>query len=385
MGSQTHSKVPRESLRGIEPCYLVRGEGCRVWDVDGNEYVDFRAGLGPITLGYAYPAVVEAVQKQAADGFVYSYAHPLEVALAKDLIELIPCAEQVRFLKTGGEAMAAAHRLARAYTKRDIILSSGYHGWVNTMTRPGVPEVVQSVYEALPWGDTQAFEDALKRNPENVAAISVACDYVGMDQALGFLGELRRLSDEHGALLIYDEVVTGFRLRTGGAQELFGVIPDLSVFAKGMSNGVPLSCYVGKRDIMETVREAAVSSTFGGDALGLAAARAVIGVYRTEEVIETLWARGEQLHRGVNEIADRNGVDAGFLGYSPLGVFGFRSGDGATDSQLYDRMCAEMFKRGILLYSVCYPCYSHSAEDIDLALNAFDDSFAAMRKDSVWD
>jgi glutamate-1-semialdehyde 2,1-aminomutase len=384
MGSQTHSKVPREVLRDVEPCFLERGTGCRVWDVDGNEYIDFRAGLGPITLGYAYPDVVEAVKAQAELGFVYSYAHPLEVAVAKDLVELIPCAEQVRFLKTGGEAMAAAHRLARAYTKRDVILSCGYHGWVNTMTRAGVPQAIQSVYEALPWGNVDAFEAALRKYPSNVASISVACDYVGMDQATPFLGELRRLCDEHGAVLIFDEIVTGFRLRTGGAQELFGVTPDLAVFAKGISNGVPLSCYVGKRDIMETVRDVVVSSTFGGDTLGLAAARAVIGVYQTNDVIGRLWDRGAQLHEGVREITDRLDIPAGFAGYAPLGVFAFQSGQPESDRENYDRLCGEMFKRGILLYSVCYPSFSHTESDIGVALEAFEDSFQVMKSNGCF-
>lgn len=384
MGSQTHSKVPRESLRDIEPCFLERGSGCRVWDVDGNEYIDFRAGLGPITLGYAYPEVVEAVQRQAADGFVYSYAHPLEVAVARDLVDLIPCAEEVRFLKTGGEAMAAAHRLARCYTKRDVILGCGYHGWVNAMERPGVPEAIQSVYERLPWGDVDAFEAALRRHPFNVAAISVACDYVGMDQAPTFLAELRRLCDEHGAVLIYDEIVTGFRLKTGGAQEHFGVTPDLAVFAKGISNGVPLSCYVGRRDIMETVREVVISSTFGGDTLGLAAARAVIGVYQTNDVVGRLWSRGERLHAGVAEITGRLDVAASFKGLPPLGVFGFDSGDTERNSRNYDRLCGEMFKRGILLYMVCYPSFSHSEADIDEALDAFASSLAVMKADGCF-
>ncbi len=384
MGSQTHSKVPRESLRGIEPCFLERGSGCRVWDVDGNEYIDFRAGLGPITLGYAYPEVVEAVQAQAAEGFVYSYAHPLEVAVAKDLVELIPCAAQVRFLKTGGEAMAAVHRLARAHTKRDVILTCGYHGWVNTMGRPGVPEAIQSVYEKLPWGDVEAFEAALRRYPFNVAAISVACDYVGMGEAKVFLADLRRLCDEHGAVLIFDEIVTGFRLRTGGTQELFEVTPDLAVFAKGISNGAPLSCYLGKREIMETVRDVVISSTFGGDTLGLAAARAVIGVYQTNDVIGRLWERGEQLHSGVTEIAGRLDVEASFAGFPPIGVFAFRSADAVRNTENYNRFCGEMFCRGILLYTVCYPSFSHTEDDIGEALSAFEDSLLVMKADGCF-
>jgi len=225
-----------------------------------------------------------------------------------------------------------------------------------------------------------AYEAALKRHPFNVAAISVACDYIQMDQGKRFLAELRRLCDEHGPVLIFDEIVTGFRLRVGGAQELFGVTPDLAVFAKGISNGVPLSCYVGKREIMEVVRDVVISSTFGGDTLGLAAARAVIGVYQTNDVIGTLWRRGERLHQGFGEIADRLDVEVSFVGYAPLGVLGFRSGDREKNAKNYNRLCGEMFKRGVMLYTVCYTSFSHSESDIDESLEAFEDSLSVMKQ-----
>jgi glutamate-1-semialdehyde 2,1-aminomutase len=165
---------------------------------------------------------------------------------------------------------------------------------------------------------------------------------------------------------------------------LFGVTLDLAVFAKGISNGVPLSCYVGKREIMETVRDVVISSTFGGDTLGLAAARAVIGVYQTNDVIETLWQRGERLHKGVGEIAERLDVEASFRGYAPLGVFGFRSQDAGRNATNYDRLCGEMFRRGILLYTVCYPSFSHSVADIDEALTAFEESLTIMKEDGCF-
>ena len=177
LATQTHSKAAREALRGVEPCYLVRGEGCRVWDLDGNEYIDFRNGLGPISLGYRFPAVDEAVRRQMERGMIFSYPHPLEVEVAERLVEVIPCAERVRFLKTGGEAMAATHRLARAFTGRDLILTSGYHGWVNTMSRTGVPDATRQTCRALPWGDAGPYAEAFETAPEAIAGVSVACGY----------------------------------------------------------------------------------------------------------------------------------------------------------------------------------------------------------------
>lgn len=202
MGTQTHSKAPHEELRGIEPCFITRGKGCRVWDVDGNRYLDFRNAVGPITLGYNHPVVTEAVRKQLDAGTVFSYAHPLEVQVAERLTEVVPCAEQVRFLKTGGEAMAAAHRLARAYTRRDVILTCGYHGWVNTVNRPGVPAAMASAYEALPWGDPDPYEEVLVARAGAVAAISVAFGFATIDRGHTFLRDLRRLCDLHRVVLI---------------------------------------------------------------------------------------------------------------------------------------------------------------------------------------
>ena len=373
MATQTHSKAPREALRGVEPCFLVRGSGCRVWDVDDNEYIDFRNGLGPITLGYAYPAVNEAVQRQLADGAVFSYAHPLEVEVAERLVDAVPCAESVRFLKTGGEAMAATHRLARAYTGRDIVLSCGYHGWINSMGRAGVPEAIRSVYRDLPWGDIAPFEAAFEDvGADRVAAVSVACSYADIEAGHVFLPALRALTERHGALLIFDEIVTGFRLRRGGAQEYFAVTPDLAVFAKGVSNGVPLSCYLGRRDIMEVVRDVVISSTFGGDTLGLAAARAVLDIYATEDVIGALWDRGRQLHEGVRAIAQELSVPVGFRGLPPVGQL-------ELPSEARTAFEGECLQRGVILYTVCYPSYSHTEGDIDEALTAMGEALAAVR------
>ena len=375
LGTQTHSKAPREALRGVEPCYLVRGDGCRVWDVDGNEYIDFRNGLGPITLGYRFPAVDEAVKEQLESGIVFSYAHPLEVEIAQRLVEVLPCAERVRFLKTGGEAMAAAHRLSRAFTERELILTCGYHGWVNTMARGGVPEATRKTYMALPWGDIGPYAAAFEAAPDEIAAVSVACAYAEVEQGRSFLKELRKLTEERGAVLIFDEIVTGFRLRRAGAQEYFGVIPDLAVFAKGLSNGVPLSCFSGNAAVMETVKDCVVSSTFGGDTLGLAAARAVLDVYKREDVIGTLWKRGEQLHEGFNACSERLSLPVRFVGAPPVGQLVF---DHPDAGRLFLRFNEEVLKRGIIVYSVCYTNFSHTEADIDQAVRAMGEALEVI-------
>jgi glutamate-1-semialdehyde aminotransferase len=385
MATQTHSKAPREALRGVEPCYLVRGEGCRVWDLDGNEYIDFRNGLGPVSLGYRFSAVDEAVRRQLDSGIVFSYPHPLEVEVAEKLVDVIPCAERVRFLKTGGEAMAATHRLARGFTGRDTILTCGYHGWVNTFSGAGVPEATRGTCRSMPWGHAAPYAEFFEKHPGEVAAVSVACAYAEIDVGERFLADLRRLTRENGALLIYDEIVMGFRLRRGGAQEYFGVIPDLAVFAKGISNGVPLSCYVGRADVMDRVADVTISSTFGGDTLGLAAARAVLEVYENEDVIGTLWARGKQLHEGFNGHCERLGIPAGFQGASPVGQLAFRHPDADRNGDLFLQFNGEALKRGVMIYSVFYTNYSHTEADIAEAVSRMGEALEAMQADGEFD
>ena len=383
MGSQTHSKAPREALRGIEPCYLVKGKGCRVWDLDGNEYIDFRNGLGPITLGYGIPAVDEALRRRVDEGIIFSYPHPLEAELAARLVQWIPCAEQVRFLKTGGEAMAATHRLARVHTQRDRLLTCGYHGWLNSQGA-GVPAATRATYTALPWGDISPYEEAFAKNGDAIAAVSVACAYAEAELGGSFLPQLRELTLKHGALLIFDEIVTGFRLDRAGAQAYFDVEPDMAVFAKGMSNGVPLSCYVGRQEVMALAQVASISSTFGGDTLGLAAAVAVLDIYESEDVVETLWGSGRQLQQGFNGHCKRLGLQAGLRGLAPMPQWVFDAADAKRNSALFLRFNAELLKRGVIVFSVCYPNFSHAKDDIDCALSAMAEALEVMADDGLF-
>jgi len=248
---------------------------------------------------------------------------------------------------------------------------------VNTVTGKGTPEAIRSVYRQLPWGDVEPYRKAFAEYGRDIAAVSVACSYVDIEKGHDFLPALRELTEAHGALLIFDEIVTGFRLARGGAQEYFDVTPDLAVFAKGISNGVPLACYCGRADVMEAVRDVVISSTFGGDTLGLAAANAVLDVYEREGVIGALWARGKQLHDGFNDICERIGIPARFCGLPPVGQIVFNHPDGGT---LFTEFNAEVLKRGAIIYSVCYPNFSHSEADIGEALNAMEGALSVVRE-----
>src|SRR6516164_1362670 len=274
--TQTFSKGPNQWIRGVSPHYLMRGEGAWVWDVDGNKYLDYLMALGPIILGYGNRRVNEAVMRQVRDGPVFSQMHPLEVEVAEMLVDIIPCAEMVRFAKNGSDATTGAVRAARAYTGRDHVAFCGYHGWhdwyVGTTTRnKGVPAEVSALSHGFTYNDIESLARIFTSH--QVAA--VVMEPIGVeDPKPGFLQAVRDLCTTHGAVLVFDEIVTGFRLHLGGAQAHFGVKPDIACFGKAMANGFPLAAVVGDRDIMLTFDEVFFSGTFGGDASSLAACKA---------------------------------------------------------------------------------------------------------------
>jgi glutamate-1-semialdehyde 2,1-aminomutase len=379
-GSSTASKAAQYLPE--EPAVVERAEGCRVVDMDGREFIDFRNGLGPITLGYAYPEVNQAIAEQLARGIVFSHPHRLECEVAELITEVIPCAEQARFLKTGGEANAACFRLARAFTGREHIIQVGYNGWINSVALrgqfrpgveaegvpPGVPAGLAAVHHAAGWNDIEGIKAIFDAYPGQIAAVCVAAAYASMDKGKTFYPALYELTREQGALLIYDEIVTGFRIALGGVQEHFGVAPDLAVFAKGVANGMPLSVYCGRRDVMSTCDrggKTVISSTYGGESLSLAAAKAVIDIYRRENVIEHLWHQGERMWGTVNSMLEKKGVPLSLKGYWPCPQF---SPGPDAPPDLMARVFRSAYRHGVILYNVSYVNFSHKDGDIDEAL-----------------
>lgn len=376
-GPSTNLEFPK--VLPDEPNVIVRGEGCRVWDESGREFIDFRNGLGPVTLGYGHPAVCAAVTSQLEKGTVYGQPNPLECELAEVMGELVPGAEAVRFLKTGGEAVAATIRIARAYTGRKHIVQIGYLGWLNSLAadgrvRPGqsdpaprgVPPEISALHHQARWNDIRQIEELMDTFRDQVAAVVVASDYFDMAQGGAFYPRLREITKENGALLIFDEIVTGFRIAIGGAQEYFGVTPDLSVFGKGMANGMPLSAYCGSREVMSVLAPGGVvvTSTFGGEALSLSAALACIDVHVKEDVVGHLWQAGRRMWSGVSSL---------FTEYElPLEVGGFWPCPSLRATTVSDAPLMAFFRmafrHGVSLYPVSYVSHAHAMDDIDEAL-----------------
>lgn len=386
-GSQTMSKRPEAFAMGAMPIYIRRGEGCYLWDVDGNRYIDFISSLGPITLGYCYPAVDEAVRRQLKDGMIFSMMHPLEVEAAKAIVDMVPCAEMVRFLKTGAEATSAAVRIARGYTRKELVVSSGYHGWLDTWAAQnsarGVPEGVKDSIVGFTFGDMtsdNSLQAVLEKHKGEVACIMIEpASYATMDSG-DYLKWVRELADKHGAVLAFDEIVSGFRVARGGAQEYFGVTPDLACFAKGISNGMPLAAVVGRREVMKTVAELVISSTYGGDAVSLAAVVACLRELREKDIIGHIWEQGARLIDGMNAIARESGLALAFKGWPVMSSFAFGYEDANVNRDLMTLLLQEMAKRGVLLRrgGLIFMTYSHKAEHIDTALEACREVFPIL-------
>lgn len=383
-GASTISKAPLYLPE--EPAVIVRGQGCRVWDDQGREFIDYRLGLGPVTLGHCYPAVDEAVRQQLTDGIVFGHCHPLEAQVAEMLCEIIPCAEQVRFLKTGGEAIAACIRAARTYTGREQVIQVGYNGWLNALSTggkvlpgvttqhapPGVPISLSRIHHACPWNDVSALERVLEEQPGNVAAIVVAADYATMHHGSSYYPAVRALADKHGAVLIFDEIVTGFRIALAGVQDYFKVVPDMAVYAKGIANGMPLAAYAGRRDLMQAFKKAPVSSTYGGETLSLAAAKATIETYQRENVVGHLWQQGQKLWTAVNQTMQAFHLPIVLQGAWPCPCWTYHVATPAASGDLSRRFMRSAFRHGLCLYNVSYVSFSHGDQEMQETLARFE-------------
>jgi glutamate-1-semialdehyde aminotransferase len=388
-GTQTLSKKPEMFAFGAFPIYIQKGKGCHVWDVDGNRYLDYIGALGPITLGYAYPAVNDAVRAQLEDGSIFSLPDPLEVEAAQAVVDAVPCAEMVRFLKTGAEATSAAVRIARGYTGREIVVTSGYHGWLDTWApgRRGVPKAYKESIASFTYGDydsESSLEAVLEKHKGNVACIMTESTPYSSTDWKDYLLWMRNLADKHDVPLIFDEIVTGFRLALGGAQEYFGVTPDIACFAKGISNGLPVAAVAGKRKYMEAAADLVISSTYGGDALSLAAVVAAIKEYREKDIFTYISQTGERLISGLNELASGMNLKLQFRGYPQMSTFAFGYDDPAVNQDLMTLLLQEMARRGILLRrgGLVFISYSHTAADIDMTIDAAREVFP-MLKDAL--
>jgi len=380
--SQTLAKGPTQWVKDIAPHYLVKGKGSKVWDADGNEYIDYNMGIGPIILGYCNERVDNAIKLQLENGITFSMMHPLEVILAEKINSVIPNAESVRFSKTGAEVTTAAVRLARAYTKRDKVLCCGYHGWHDwyisvTDRNAGIPGTSRDLTYTFNYNDLDSLKDALD---DDVACVILEPMIFEMPKP-GFLEGVQELCKANGTLLIFDEMWTGFRLALGGAQQYFGITPDLAVYSKAVANGMPISVLTGKEEYMKLLdKDVFFFSTFGGEALSLAAALETISIIEQENVTDSIYNKGKLLKDGFNKIAEA--LDMPYIkctGYDARTIITF-NGEYGNSLEMKSLVQQEMIKLGILWGGFHNMCFAHSSEDIQYTLRAYDTVLPILKK-----
>ena len=391
LATQTFSKSYLQYIRGEAPLFVTHAKGSRVWDVDGNEYIDFVSGLLTTFLGYCYPAVDNAIIAQLKKGITPSLPSVLEAELAKKLIEIIPCAEMVRFGKNGSDVTTGAIRVARAVTGKEDVVACGYHGWhdwyIGSTTRHlGVPESTRALTHKFIYNDIDSLKNILEAHTGEVAAVIMEpMNY--QEPADGFLQQVKDLTHKHGALLIFDEVITGFRFGLGGAQGLFGVTPDLATFGKSMANGMPISALVGKKEYMDIVSDIFYSFTYAGETLSIAAALATIQEIEEKNVVGYIEEKGTYLKEQTIALTHKHGLEKIItIQGRPFWSIFFVGDDGSvTGLEIKSYIQQELLRRGFLWYGQHNMSFSHAQEDIDALLGAYDEVFALTRKhlDSV--
>ena len=397
-GTQLVSRRPTRYANGVSPVFAARAQGARFWDVDGNEYIDWVSGIGAIVLGYCDPVVDEAVRRQISTGTMYSINHELEIELAEELTRTIPCAEMVRYAKCGGEACAMAVRIARGVTGRDKVLFCGYHGWhdwylaanlaaeanLNAHLFPGiepigVPQALAGTALPFPYGNLTALGELLDAHKGQIAAVMMEPLRSEMPPA-GYLQVVKKLCKEHGAVLIFDEVSSGFRIRLGGVQEYLDVTPDMAVFAKAISNGYPMAAVVGRREVMEPAGRMFISSTYWSDTIGLRAALTTIQELRRRDVPTQLDRFGTELQARLNQAAAATGLKVRCGGLSVHPSLAFETDDAGVKSKLSTLFIQEMAKRGCHGYTSFYLNAAQGPAEIEQTVVAAREVFALLHE-----
>jgi glutamate-1-semialdehyde 2,1-aminomutase len=383
-GAHTYAKGD-DQYPVLAPGFIARGRGCHVWDVDGNEFIEYNMGLRSVTLGHTYPEVIKAAEEAIQLGTNFTRPSPLEVECAEELLGLVEGADMVKFTKDGSTATTAAITLARAVTGRDKVALCidhpffSYDGWSmgTTPVDAGIPKSEKALTLTFHYNDLGSVKALFDSHPGEIAAIILEPTR-GEDPADGFLEKLRKLCTDNGTVLVFDEMITGFRWHLGGGQAYFGVTPDLSTFGKAIANGFSVSALAGKREFMERgglehdkERVFLLSTTHGAETHGLAAAIATMQVYQREPVIEHLWNIGERLALGFTEATREAGLEdyVHVMGKPCNLVFATKGPDGEPSQAYRTLFLQETIARGVLMPSLVVS-YSHAEEDIDRTVDA---------------
>ncbi len=371
------------------PIYFKEGKGCRVVDIDGNEYIDYLCAYGPIILGYREEEVDNAVINQIKErGFCFSLTQPVQNLLAEKLRSLIPCAEMSIFVKTGSDATTLAIRIARGCTNRTKIMRCGYHGWHDwcVEVKGGIPSKLYEDILEFHYNDLAGLESLLSLHGDDTAAIIITPFGHPLAEKLeepgrDFLQKVRNLADQYGCLLIFDEVRTGFRMSLGGAQKYYGVTPDLSAFGKAMANGYEISAVVGKQQYMKIVeKEVFISSTFFPNSLAIVAALKTIEILERDDVLGKIWEKGRKFMASMEQVVARSGVPAEVSGIPPMQFITFKKDEQKIYKKMRRDFYTQLIRRKIFMqpYHHGYICYRHSEDDLDHTIKMIGESLSYL-------
>lgn len=390
-GGVLGARKPTDFIDGEYPIFLETGKGCRLTDVDGNEFIDFLCGYGPIILGYREEEVDEAVYQQIREkGFCFTLTQKYQNLLAKRLTELVPCSELSIFLKTGSDATTASIRIARAYTNKLKVMRCGYHGWHDWCVemKGGVPaKLYEDVFE-FQYNNLDQLKDLMATHGGETAAIIMTPfghpNHQKMQTpAPGFLEGVREIADRYGAVLIYDEIRTGFRLSMGGAQKLYGVTPDLSVLGKAIANGYPISVVTGKKDVMmASADKLFISSTFFPNSDAFIAALKTIEILERDNVLGNIWEKGERFMKKIQAVIDKHDVGAELTGVAPMFYITFKKDETGAYKRKRNDFYTQLIRRGFFFspHHHAYISFRHTEEDLALTLKAIDESLAFLKQ-----
>lgn len=389
-GGVLGARKPTDFIVGEYPIFLESGKGCRLTDVDGNDFIDFLCGYGPVILGYRETEVDDAVYQQIRDkGFCFTLTQKYQNLLSKKLKTLVPCSEMSIFLKTGSDATTASIRIARAHTNKLKVMRCGYHGWHDWCVemKGGIPpKFFEDVFE-FQYNNLKQLEDLMAAHGNETAAIIMTPfghpNHQKMQiPAPGFLEGVRKLADQHGTVLIYDEIRTGFRVSMGGAQRYYGVTPDLTVLGKAIANGYPISVVTGKKEIMMVAAQKLfISSTFFPNSEAFVAALKTIEILERDKVLENIWEKGEGFMKSIQALIDKYDVGAELTGIPPMFYITFKADDtGAYKGKRTD-FYTQLIRKGFFFtpFHHAYISYRHTEKDLDLTLNAIDESLAFIK------
>ncbi len=390
-GGVLGARKPGDFIEGEYPIFLETGKGCRLTDVDGNEFVDFLCGYGPIIIGYREEEVDEAVCKQIKDkGFCFTLTQSFQNALAKKLTRLVPSSEMSIFLKTGSDATTASIRIARAYTNKVKVMRCGYHGWHDWCVemKGGIPsKFYEDVFE-FQYNRLDQLEKLMETHGDETAAIIMTPfghpNHQEMQEpASGFLQGARDLADKYGAVLVFDEIRTAFRLRMGGAQELYGVTPDLTVLGKAIANGYPISVVTGKKDVMMMAADKLfISSTFFPNSEGFVAALKTIEILERDKVLENIWEKGDRFMEKIRLLLDKYPVGARLTGVAPMFYITFDKDETGEYKNKRTDFYTQLIRKGFFFspFHHAYISFRHTEEDLNLTLAAMEESLAYVKE-----